>query len=287
MTALDGGGDAIDVERADDGGDRQEQPHSKEGGTDATEQVRQPAEPAVQVEQVVCGPDGGDVQGCEAGGGPEEAAEKHAQEDTVVELAEGAGEGGEQGGPFRSSVRFGGEQVPGAARRPNRRDATRLGMGFYRLRTPRANAWPGRLSNRTRPIGRRNSLSFNAGPAQTDHTGRYRAHLVIVCLDDRIECRRIDQTFSISKDSRASPVAPLARHLVVVVMVMVRLARAFHGRLGMLARPFKQCHRCGLCRKCCGRPSCWALASGYDLREKTASTVARLRDASGRAKRPA
>ena len=43
-------------------------------------------------------PDGGDVEGCEAGGGPEEAAEEHAQEDAVIELAEGAGEGGEQGG---------------------------------------------------------------------------------------------------------------------------------------------------------------------------------------------
>ena len=57
-----------------------------------------PAEPAVQVEQAVHRPDRGDVQGCEAGGGPEEAAEEHAQEDAVIELAEGAGEGGEQGG---------------------------------------------------------------------------------------------------------------------------------------------------------------------------------------------
>ena len=127
---------------------------------------------------------------------------EHAQEDAVVELAEGAGEGGEQGG-HRSGQAFGSRSGKGlgAGGAPQKPRCNTAWHGVLSTPAPRANAWPGRLSNRTRPIGRRNSLSFNAGPAQTDHTDRYGAHLVIVCLDDRIECRRIDQTFSISKDS--------------------------------------------------------------------------------------
>ena len=103
VAALDRARDAIDVERADDGGDRQEQPQREQRGADAAEQVGGPAEPAVQVEQAMHRPDGGDVQRDEARADPEQAAEEHPQEDAVVELAKGAGEGGKQGDHLTAS----------------------------------------------------------------------------------------------------------------------------------------------------------------------------------------
>src|SRR5271166_3472212 len=87
VAALDGGGDALDEDRPDRGGDRQEQPERQQRGAHARCEVGRPRHPAMQGE--VHEANRGEQQRRESRRGEQHAAQDHAEEGGVAELAEG------------------------------------------------------------------------------------------------------------------------------------------------------------------------------------------------------
>src|SRR5271166_1116029 len=85
--APEGGGNALDEDRPDRGGDRQEQPERQQRGAHARCEVGRPRHPAMQGE--VHEANRGEQQRRESRRGEQHAAQDHAEEGGVAELAEG------------------------------------------------------------------------------------------------------------------------------------------------------------------------------------------------------